>query len=53
MTYEFTKRGVTFRVLRLDVHNEPLQRIFLRLDPGLQLLAARYGDVDIPWSPVE
>ncbi len=53
LTYEFTKRGIDVSaLLRLDVHNEPLQRIYVRLDPGLKLLAARYGDVDVPWSPV-
>ena len=52
LTYEFSKRGIDVSAaLRLDVHSEPLQRIFVQLDPGLQLLAARYGDVDIPWTP--
>lgn len=53
MDYEFTKRGVDVAGrLRLDVHNEPLERLYVRLDPGLKLLAARYGEVDVPWTIV-
>jgi hypothetical protein len=49
--YEFTPRGVNVGVqLRLDVHGEPLHRIVVDVDPSLRLIAARYGETEIPWS---
>lgn len=49
--YEFTPRGVNVVVqLKLDVHGEPLQRIAVDIDPGLRLVAARFGELEIPWS---
>lgn len=49
--YEFTPRGVNVVVqLRLDVHGEPLQRIAVDVDPGLRLVASRFGELEIPWS---
>jgi hypothetical protein len=35
---------------KLQVYNEPLERVGVLLDPGLQLVSARLGDVAIPWS---
>ena len=32
------------------MHNEPLRRLTVDLDPSLKLVAARYGDRDIPWT---
>lgn len=49
--YELTPRGVNVVVqLKLDVHGEPVQRIAIDIDPGLRLVAARFGELDIPWS---
>ena len=49
--YEFSPRGVDVSLqLRLDVHDAPLGRLELQIDPRLQLVAARYADRDIPWT---
>ncbi len=51
VTYRFSTRGVNLVAqLTLDVHGEPLERIALDLDPNLRLVAARYGELEIPWS---
>jgi hypothetical protein len=51
VTYEVSPRGINaIAQLKLDVHGEPLQRIAVDLDPDLRLLAARYGELEIPWS---
>ena len=39
--------------LNLDIHGEPIQRIGVDLDPTLRLVAARYGEVEVPWSATE
>ena len=50
-TYICSLRGVEVSALwTLDVHNEPLERMVLLLDPELQLVSARSGDSPIPWS---
>ena len=50
-TYDFSLHGVeVLAQWRLQVHNEPLQQITVLLDPGLQLVSARYGDTSLPWS---
>ncbi len=50
-TYEFSPRGVDLSVqLRLDVHDAPLERLELQIDPRLRLVAAHYADRDIPWT---
>ena len=49
-TYDCSLRGVEFSALwTLEVHNEPLERIVVLLDPELQLVSARSGDSPIPW----
>ena len=49
--YEFSPRGVDVSVqLRLDVHDAPLERLEVQIDPRLRLVAARYADRDIPWT---
>src|SRR5205814_9831542 len=51
VTYDFSPRGVdVVALLRMDVHGEPISRVSLRLDPGLQLVAARYGEAVVPWT---
>ena len=50
-TYDFSLRGVDVSAQwRIQVLNEPLQQVNVVLDPGLQLISARLGDVSIPWS---
>ena len=50
-TYDFSLRGVEVSAQwRIQVHNEPLQQVTVLLDPGLQLISARFGDASIPWS---
>ena len=50
-TYDFSLRGMEVSTQwKLQVHNEPLQQIAVLLDPGLQLVSARYGDTSLPWS---
>ncbi len=51
LEYQFSLRGVNVSAqLKLDVHGEPLERLSVDLDPSLRLVAARYGDQNIPWS---
>jgi hypothetical protein len=50
-TYEFSPRSVELTTqFDLEVLHEPLQRLELSVDAGLQLVAARYGEATIPWS---
>ena len=50
-TYDFSLRGVEVSAQwRIQVLNEPLQQVTVALDPGLQLISARMGDVAIPWT---
>jgi hypothetical protein len=51
LTYEFSARGINLNAqFNLDIHGEPLQRIAVDLDPPLRLVAARYGELEVPWS---
>ncbi|MEX0712446.1 MAG: hypothetical protein WD278_08860 [Pirellulales bacterium] len=51
LSYEFSSMGLDVRAdLKLDVHNEPLRRLAVVLDPGLQFASAHYGDLEVPWS---
>ena len=50
-TYDVSLRGVEVSVRwKLQVHNEPLRRISVLLDPGLQLISARCGDASLPFA---
>lgn len=52
-TYRFLPRGLEVDVeLSLDVHHEPLERLDVLVDPPLQLAAARFGEIDLPWTTV-
>jgi hypothetical protein len=54
MTYELSPRGIELRAqLELDVHGDGLERIAVHLDPTLRLVAARYGELQIPFSATE
>lgn len=49
--YDFSPGGVDVTAaLTLDVHNEPLQQLELEMDADLQLMSARFGDLDVPWT---
>lgn len=51
MRYDFSPGGLDVTAeLTLDVHNEPLQQLELDVDADLQLMSARFGDLDAPWS---
>jgi hypothetical protein len=51
LTYDFSPRGINLGAqLKLDIHGEPIQRLAVDLDPSLMLVAARYGELQIPWS---
>ncbi len=51
VSYKFSTRGINVVAqLKLDVHGEPLERIAVDLDPSLRLVAANYGELEIPWS---
>ena len=50
-TYDFSLRGLEVSAhWRLQVHNQPLHQVTVLLDPGLQLVSARYGDASLSWS---
>ena len=49
--YDFSLPGVNVNAkLTLEVHDQPLQKVALVLDPGLRLVTVRCGDGSIPWS---
>ena len=51
LTYDFSPRGINLGAqLKLDIHGEPIQRLAVDLDPSLMLVAARYGELQVPWS---
>lgn len=53
LVYDFSLHGVTLSAQwRLDVPSEPLRHVAVALDPGLQLISARYGDAPLRWSVV-
>jgi hypothetical protein len=48
--YNLSPRGIDLAaVWKLDVHATPVRQLEIVLDPGLQLVAARLGDSDIPF----
>ncbi|MCL6501187.1 MAG: hypothetical protein K6T86_00790 [Pirellulales bacterium] len=50
-TYDVSPLGVdVLSQFTLDVHHEPLERLSLSLDPGLELVAVRYADVPLAWK---
>ena len=50
-TYDCSLRGVEVSAQwKLQVYNEPLERVSVLLDRELQLVSARLGDKAIPWS---
>ena len=52
-TYEFSARGVGVSAqLWFDVPGESMRQVVLRPDAGLQLTAAQYGELPVPWSVV-
>lgn len=51
VTYDFSLPGVSVNAkVALEVHDQPLQKVALVLDPGLRLVTVRCGDASIPWS---
>jgi hypothetical protein len=51
LTYELSPRGINVQAqLKLDIHGEPLARLAVDLDPGLRLVAARYGELQVPFA---
>jgi hypothetical protein len=49
--YECSSRGLNVSAQwRIQSATEPLTEIRVLLDPGLQLIAARYGDQEVPWT---
>lgn len=51
VTYNATVRGLDVEAQwTLDVHNEPLKHLEVRLDPGLRLVAVQSGSRDLVWS---
>jgi hypothetical protein len=50
-TYELSPQALQLSAQwTLDVHDEPLGRLQLSLEPELRLVMARLGDREIPWS---
>ena len=51
LTYQFLPQGLDVTAqLRLDIHSEPVDRLVVDLDPTLELVSARYGETEVPWS---
>ena len=49
--YEFSPRGLDLSAQwKIQAHDEPLEKIAVQLDPGLQLVTARLGDVSLAWT---
>lgn len=49
--YDVSPRGVDVTATwKLDVQGAPLRQLHVTLDPGLQLVSARLGETDVPWS---
>lgn len=50
-TYDLSPRGADVLVqFKLDVHHEPLQRLTLTLDPGVELVSVRYAEAPLAWK---
>ena len=53
-TYEISQKGLELSAeFLLDVHDEPLKKVPLELDAGLQLTAAQLGETPVVWSTRE
>ncbi len=53
-TYELTRRGVNIAAkMKLDVHGDPLREIVVKLDGSALLVAARYGELQIPFAQTD
>ncbi len=51
--YHLKKEGLEVQTrLELDVSGDPLSRLTVRLDPGLQLVDVRLGETIVPWLDV-
>jgi len=51
--YHLKKEGLEVQTrLELDVAGDPLSRLTVRLDPGLQLVDVRLGETIVPWLDV-
>jgi hypothetical protein len=51
VVYDVSPRGVDVTATwKLDVQGAPLKQLRVTLDPGLQLVSARLGETDVPWS---
>ncbi|HEY2837655.1 MAG TPA: hypothetical protein VGJ26_00790, partial [Pirellulales bacterium] len=49
--YDVSPRGLDVTATwKLDVQGPPLRQMRVTLDPGLQLVSARLGEIDVPWS---
>jgi hypothetical protein len=49
--YDLSIRGVEISAQwRIQAHNEPLQKIQILLDPGMQLVTAYCGDTPVAWT---
>jgi len=50
-TYDFSPRGVDLTAaLELEAVQQPLRRVELALDPGLEILSARLDDIPLTWT---
>jgi len=53
LAYDISVRGIDLSAqLEFETQHDPLEQFTVALDPGLQLLTARYGDALVPWSIV-
>jgi hypothetical protein len=49
--YEFSPRGIDVSAQwKIQTHNEPLEKIVVLLDPGLQLATALLGETALTWT---
>ena len=49
--YDFSPRGVDLSAQwKIRAHDEPLEKISVLLDPGLQLATAHLGETALPWT---
>ncbi len=49
--YDFSPRGIELSVQwKIRAHGEPLEKIAVLLDPGLQLAAAHMGEIPATWE---
>ncbi|MGA2799337.1 MAG: hypothetical protein ABSE63_17280, partial [Thermoguttaceae bacterium] len=49
--YDFSPRGIDLSAQwKIRAHGEPLEKISVLLDPGLQLAAAHLGETALPWT---